>query len=50
MRHGNRNAVERIFREVKQRSYSLSDGFSQVRATTAKMWLQAFAVWWNSLN
>jgi putative transposase len=50
MRHGNRNAVERVFREVKRRTYSFSNSFSHVQPTTAETWLQAFAVWWNSLN
>ena len=49
-RHGNRNAVERVFREVKRRTSSFSNSFSHVNPTTAESWLQAFAVWWNSLN
>lgn len=48
--HGNRNAVERVFREVKRRTSSFSNSFSHVQPTTAETWLQAFAVWWNSLN
>ena len=50
MRHGNRNAVERVFREAKRRTSSSSNSFSYVQPTTAETWLQAFAVWWNSLN
>ena len=50
VRHGNRNAVERVFREVKRRTSSFSNSFSHVQPTTAETWLQAFAVWWNSLN
>ena len=50
IRHGNRNAVERVFREVKRRTSSFSNSFSHVQPTTAETWLQAFAVWWNSLN
>jgi hypothetical protein len=46
-RHGNRNAVERVFREVKRRTSSFSNTFSHVQPTTAEQWLQAFAVWWN---
>jgi putative transposase len=46
-RHGNRNAVERVFREVKRRTSSFSDTFSNVEPPTAESWLQAFAVWWN---
>jgi putative transposase len=46
-RHGNRNAVERVFRKVKRRNSSFSNTFSHVKPTTAESWLQAFAVWWN---
>jgi len=46
-RHGNRNAVERVFREVKRRTSSFSNTFSNVEPSTAESWLQAFAVWWN---
>ena len=45
--HGNRNAVERVFREVKRRTSSFSNTFSHAQPTTAERWLQAFAVWWN---
>ena len=50
LRHGNRNAVERVFREIKRRTSSFSNSFSHVDPETAETWLQAFAVWWNSLN
>ena len=50
IRHGNRNAVERVFREAKRRISSSSDSFSHMQPTTAETWLQAFAVRWNSLN
>jgi len=46
-RHGNRNTIERVFREVKRRTSSFSNTFSHVQPTTAENWLQAFAVWWN---
>ena len=46
-RHGNRTAVERVFREIKRRTSSFSNTFSHVQPTTAERWLQAFAVWWN---
>jgi len=49
VRHGNRNVVERVFREVKRRTSSFSNSFSHVQPTTAETWLQAFAVWWNSI-
>ncbi len=50
VRHGNRNAVERIFRAVKRHTSSFCNIFFHVQPTTAETWLQAFAVWWNSLN
>jgi len=46
-RHGNRNAVERIFREVKRRTSSFANTFSNAATATAESWLQAFAVWYN---
>ena len=46
-RHGNRNSVERVFREVKRRTSSFSNTFSHVDPATAESWLEAFAVWWN---
>ena len=49
-RHGNRNAVERIFRELKRRTSSFSNCFSHVEPETAQSWLQAFARWHNAAN
>ncbi|MDS0261960.1 IS6 family transposase [Haloarcula sp. S1CR25-12] len=49
-RHGNRNAVERIFREVKRRTSSFSNCFSHVEPSTAENWLQSFARWHNAPN
>jgi putative transposase len=49
-RHGNRNAVERIFRELKRRTSSFSNCFSHVEPETAESWLQAFARWHNATN
>ena len=46
-RHGNRNSIERILREVKRGISSSSNTFSNARAKTAESWLQAFARWWN---
>jgi len=46
-RHGNRNSVERVFREVKRRTSSFANTFSNAATTTAESWLQAFAVWYN---
>ncbi|QSG08670.1 IS6 family transposase [Halapricum desulfuricans] len=48
-RHGNRNSVERVFREVKQRTSSFSNCFSNAEAETADDWLRSFAFAWNQL-
>jgi transposase-like protein len=48
--HGNRNAVERVFRELKRRTNQFSNTFSHVEPSTAENWLQAFAFAWNQLN
>ncbi|MFD1633795.1 IS6 family transposase [Haloplanus ruber] len=47
--HGNRNAVERAFRELKRRTHQFSNTFSHVEPSTAENWLQAFAFAWNRL-
>jgi transposase-like protein len=47
--HGNRNAIERIFRGMKQRTKPFSNTFSYVEPGTAENWLQAFAFAWNQL-
>ncbi|WP_135662285.1 IS6 family transposase [Halorhabdus rudnickae] len=49
-RGGNRNSIERIFREVKRRTSSFSNYFRHVEPETAENWLQSFPTWWNSLN
>ena len=49
-RYGNRTAVERVFREVKRRTSSFSNTFSNTQLPTAESWLKAFAVWWNRLK
>ena len=46
-RHGNRSAVECVFREVKRCTSSFSNTFSRAQPTTVERGLQAFAVWWN---
>jgi len=48
-RHGNRNSVERVFREVKRRTRSFSNCFSNAEAETANEWLRSFAFAWNQL-
>ena len=47
--HGNRNSVERVFREVKRRTSSFSNCFSNAGADTADDWLKSFAFAWNQL-
>ena len=42
-RHGNRNGVERVFREIKRRTTSFSNCFSNAEADTADDWLRSFA-------
>jgi len=48
-RHGNRNSVERVFREVKRRTICFSNCFSNAEAETANEWLKSFAFAWNQL-
>jgi len=48
-RHGNRNSVERVFREVKRRTSSFSNCFSNAERETADDWIEAFAFAWNQL-
>jgi transposase-like protein len=46
--HGNRNAIERVFREIERRTSSFANSFSHVELETAQDWLEAFAVYHNS--
>jgi putative transposase len=48
-KHGNRNSVERVFRELKRRTNQFSNYFSHAEADTVENWLQAFAFAWNQL-
>ena len=48
-RRGNRNSVERVFREVKRRTYSFSNFFSHAAADTADDWFKSFAFAWHQL-
>ncbi len=50
IRHGNRNNVQRVFRELKRRTSSFSNSFRHVDPATLETWLQSFAIWWNSVN
>ena len=48
-KRGNRNSVERVFREVKRRTSSFSNSFSHADPETADNWLRSFAFAWNQL-
>jgi len=48
-KHGNRNSVERVFREIKRRTTSFSNCFSNANAETADNWLRSFSFAWNQL-
>jgi Transposase and inactivated derivatives len=48
-KHGNRNSVERVFREVKRRTTYFSNCFSNAKRETANEWLRSFAFAWNQL-
>ncbi len=48
-KHGNRNSVERVFRELKRRTNQFTNCFSQAVAETVENWLEAFAFAWNQL-
>ena len=48
-KRGNRNSVERVFREVKRRTSSFSNSFSHAEAETADDWLRSFSFAWNQL-
>lgn len=47
--HGNRNSVERAFKELKRRTESFANHFRHAEPETAETWLQSFAVCWNQL-
>jgi putative transposase len=48
-RHGNRNSVERVVREVKRRTDSFSNCFSHADPATADDWLRSSTSAWNQL-
>jgi transposase-like protein len=48
-KHGNRNAVERVFREIKRRTICFSNCFSNADAETADDWIRSFSFAWNQL-
>ena len=45
-KHGNRNAVERVFREIKRRTICFPNCFSNANAATADDWLRSFSFAW----
>ena len=47
--HGNRNSVERVFKELKRRTEAFGNHFRHAQPETAETWLQAFACCWNQL-
>lgn len=47
--HGNRNAVECIFKALKRRTNAFASHFRHAQPETAETWLQAFAACWNQL-
>ncbi len=48
-RHGTPNSVEHVLREIKRRTTSISNCFSNADAETADEWLRSFAFAWNQL-
>ena len=48
-KHGNRNAIERVFRDIKRRTICFSNCFSNANAETADDWLRSFSFVWNQL-
>jgi transposase-like protein len=48
-KHGNRNTVERVFREIKRRTICFSNCFSNATAETADDWISSLSFAWNLL-
>jgi transposase-like protein len=48
--HGNRNAIERVFKELKRRTDQFANHFRHAHPDTVESWLQALAVSENQLN
>ncbi len=48
IRHGNRNAIERVLWKIERRTLLFSNNFSNVALETAQNWLEAVAVYHNS--
>jgi putative transposase len=47
--HGNRNAIERLYKEIKRRTDQFANHFRHVEPETAETWLQAQAFCQNQL-
>jgi len=47
--YGRRNAVERVFKEVKRRTYRFANHFRHASTESAESWLQTLAFVWNQL-
>ncbi len=45
--HANRNAVGRLFQEVKRITYQFRNCFRNAKRETAERWLQSYAYCWN---
>jgi transposase-like protein len=48
--HGNRNAIERVFKELKRRTKQFTNHFRRADPDTVESWLQALAFSQNQLN
>lgn len=48
--HGNRNAIERVFKELKRRTDQFANHFRHAHPDTVESWLQALAFSQNQLN
>ncbi len=48
-KHGIRNSIERVFREIRRRTFCFSNCFSNAEAETADEWIRSFSFAWNQL-
>ncbi|QCS42493.1 IS6 family transposase [Natrinema versiforme] len=48
-KHGNWNAVERLFQEIKRHTSQFGNCFRNADPATAETWLQSYAYCWNQL-
>jgi transposase-like protein len=48
-RHGQRNSIERVFKEVKRRTCQFGNCFRNADPETVETWLQSLAYYWNRL-